>query len=93
MSCRHENFSARVQVNRQCPDDGMEASHFSADFKVNCVDCGLPFRFLCPTTGLIWNLPAKSVDGLELRAPIHPNDGTIPIPPKIKGFRVTEESR
>lgn len=90
MKCEHMNFAAHVQVHRLCARDGMPASDFSADVAVKCADCGLPFRFLCPTTGSFWNLPAKSVSGLELRAPIHPDDGTIPLPPKVRGYALRE---
>lgn len=89
MRCKHENFKANVTVNRQSPEEGMEVSHYSADIKIECADCGQPFRFLCSRGGLMWNEPTVGIVGEELRAPIHPNDGTEPLPPKIKGFSVT----
>lgn len=88
MSCQHENFRAQVDVHRLLPKEGMPAAHYSADVRVNCEQCGLPFRFRCTRVGLSYDDPTVSVDGQELRVSVQPDDGTIPLPPKVKGFAV-----
>jgi len=88
--CNHEDFEAEVVVNRLEVEAGMGAGHYSCDVLVSCRQCGIPFQFLCRKQGVLWDEPAVSVDHLELRAPIHPDDGTIPIPPRIKGFTVSK---
>lgn len=66
-ACGHLNFVARVAVNRL-----VDTGRYSADVRVNCVECGEPFRFLGVEAGLSPYAPMVSVDGLELRAPIEP---------------------
>lgn len=87
--CNHKNFVSEVMVHRVSPEEGMEASHFTADIKIKCADCKIDFRFLCSRGGVMWNEPTVGIAGDELRVPIHPNDGTEPLPPKIKGFSCT----
>lgn len=69
--CAHENFTASVAVNR------MEDTHpmaFVAHVKISCVACGEPFRFLGVKGGHSWKHPTASIDGLELCAPIQPEE-------------------
>ncbi len=68
MTCEHKNFVASVTVNR-LEDKGA----FFADIRVQCDECGEPFRFIGVAAGLSFGQPMASVDGLELRAPIEPN--------------------
>lgn len=63
--CKHENFAARVNVNR-LEDSG----RFSADVTIQCIQCGEPFRFLGLPTGLDLNGAAVSADGTEARLAI-----------------------
>lgn len=65
--CEHENFRADVAVNRLL-DSGM----FAADVKIECTDCGEPFRFVGLPAGVSFERPMVAIDGLELRAPIEP---------------------
>ena len=87
-NCQHLDFIADVVVDRIQPKENMPVSHYDTTIKIKCKDCGQPFRFLCSRGGVAWNEPTVGILGDELRAPIHPNDGTEPLPPKIKGFTV-----
>jgi hypothetical protein len=63
--CAHEQFDALVTVSR-LEDSG----RFMADVRVNCSQCGEPFRFLGLPTGLDLNSASVSVDGEEARLAI-----------------------
>ena len=65
--CEHQNFEADVQVNR-IEDIG----RFSADVRVKCMDCGVPFRFIGLPSGVDVNSPTVSIDATEGRFPIAP---------------------
>lgn len=65
--CNHENFEAQVDVNRF-----VDIGRFAVDVRVNCVDCGIPFRFLGLPGGLRLEGAAVSVDGTEARLAIAP---------------------
>lgn len=65
--CDHKNFIASVEVNRL--DD---ISRFTADVRIQCVDCGTPFRFIGLPAGIDLNGASVSVDGTEARLAIAP---------------------
>jgi hypothetical protein len=75
MSCRHENFNANVSIGRLTNKDG-NADRFQAEIRVNCIDCGEPFKFLGLPTGLDLNSASVSVDGFEARMAIG-TDATV----------------
>lgn len=88
--CAHEDFAASVTVNR-LTDTGC----FTADIRIKCSGCGKPFRSIGLQPGSDYERPTCSIDGLELRAPIEPEDeprlfsgGYFRMPPPP----VTEES-
>lgn len=87
--CEHNNFHSDVSVDRIQPKENMPVSHYAISLKVKCIDCNIDFRFLGDRVGLSSDHPTIGVMGHELRAPMHPNDGTIPLPPKMKGFSVS----
>lgn len=72
MGCPHENFEATVVVGRLTETEGGTVAGFSADIRVMCADCREPFCFRGAPLGLSQYHPTQSVDGLELRAPVHP---------------------
>ena len=65
--CQHEDFEARVTVNR-LEDKGL----FAADVTIRCAECKLPFRFLGLPGGLSMDKPTVSFDMTEARMPIAP---------------------
>jgi len=85
--CKHMNFQAYVSVHR-LEDSG----RFSADVKIECAECHLPFQFLGLPLGLDLNGAAMSVDGQEARLAIAPV-GSVPQPLDkglVSGFRVRQ---
>lgn len=71
--CPHRNFHADVTVNRL-----EDAGQFQCEVRVECQDCGTPFRFLGLPRGLNLHGAACSPDGLEARLAIAPGPGLIP---------------
>jgi hypothetical protein len=72
MRCQHFKFEARVDVGRLSEKDGGPVTGYTADVRIKCAECGLPFRFIGAPFGYSRTEPMLSVDGLEMRAPIEP---------------------
>ncbi|WP_052372820.1 hypothetical protein [Amycolatopsis taiwanensis] len=70
--CQHENFAAVVAVNRLTVIDDGPVEAFAADIRVNCADCGEPFRWIGAPAGVFGDRPGVSIDETELRAPLRP---------------------
>lgn len=73
--CKHEAFLANVEVHRLIDSGG-----FMADIKINCSQCGMPFRFKGLSVGVNTNGASCSVGGDEARiaiAPIDAKDGPL----------------
>jgi len=71
-ACQHADFIANVAVNR-LEDSG----RFSADVRIQCKDCGIPFRFIGLPAGLDLNGAATSADATEARLAIAPKGEVI----------------
>lgn len=71
-NCKHENFFAKIDVQRLFHDGKEDPSAFVAEIKINCVDCGLQFEFLGVPMGYQPGATRVSPDGLELRAALKP---------------------
>lgn len=89
--CKHEDFAAFVTVSRF-----EDAGRFMADVKIHCALCEEPFRFIGVPMGLMWDRPAASAFGLELRAPIEPQGehqlAPSPRPGQLAEFQVPPEA-
>ena len=70
--CQHMNFDAHTRVGRLTDTDGGPVTGYTADIKIKCRDCGLPFRFMGLPAGHHFAEPRLSADGLEMRAPLEP---------------------
>jgi hypothetical protein len=70
--CQHEDFEAAVDVHR-LEDSG----RFQADVRINCKECGLPFRFIGLPAGLDLNGAATSADATEARLSIAPKGEVV----------------
>jgi hypothetical protein len=71
--CPHEDFAATVEVNRlQRSDTDPTVTGYFADIRVECTQCGEPFRWTGVEAGVSPARPMCSVDETELRAPIRP---------------------
>jgi hypothetical protein len=73
MTCKHEDFEARVDINR-LEDTG----RFMADVKIQCAACGVPMVFLGLPRGLDINGASMNTDGTEGRFAIAPKGETVP---------------
>lgn len=67
--CQHHSFAADVTVNR-LEDTG----RFAADVRIQCVECGTPFRFLGLPIGLDLTGATVSSDGTEARLAVAPGE-------------------
>ena len=74
MTCGHENFRAKVDVTRL-----IDTGRFTADVRIHCEDCGVPFEFLGLEPGSHPAAARVSVDGQEARLAIAP-PGLVPNP-------------
>lgn len=97
MTCLHENFTARVDVNRITEDDEVTLAGFYADVRVWCADCDETFVFHGGNLpiGLLPDRPCISVDGAELRVPLRPQSSDPHYGMGLPGFiaRVHEGGR
>jgi hypothetical protein len=87
INCQHEQFEATVNVNRITNEAGTEVKAFMADIQIRCVQCDEPFVVIAPVVGLVWDGPATSPNGEELRAPIRPRSA-FSEDVSLPGFRV-----
>ncbi|WP_135210379.1 hypothetical protein [Vitreimonas flagellata] len=87
MTCEHPEFRAQVGVGRLSQVEGGPITHYTAEIAIKCVACGEPFQFLGLPMGSNAYGAATSVDALELRAAIKPQNGPEP-PPGLPGFSV-----
>lgn len=87
--CPHENFDASVEVNRiTATASDPTVVGYNADIKVNCHDCGEPFRWTGVQAGLSQGRPMCSVDETELRAPLRPSSADPDFGLGLPGFAV-----
>lgn len=70
--CAHMNFQAHARVGRLTDTEGGPVTGYTADIKIECTECGLPFRFRGLAAGSHYAEPRVSIDGTELRAPLEP---------------------
>jgi len=87
--CPHEDFEVWAEVGRLTDGEGGPVDAYSASLKVNCTQCGEPFRWIGLQAGLKPDRPMVSVDETELRAPIRPASSDPDFGLGIPGFAVT----
>jgi hypothetical protein len=88
--CPHENFDVLACVNRLTKtDDDPTVIGFSADIKIECRDCGEPFRWTGVPAGLSPAQPMCSVDEATLSAPIRPASADPDFGLGLPGYAVT----
>ena len=68
VSCAHEDFEARVDVNR-IEDEG-ELVQFTAEVVVWCRQCGEKFGFRGPQAGFSWTEPRCGLDARRITLPL-----------------------
>lgn len=72
--CQHQNFTANVKVNRLEDEKTKAVNQYLADVTIQCTQCRVHFQFLGLKPGLNLQGAAVSIDGLEARLAICPND-------------------
>jgi hypothetical protein len=86
--CPHPDFAANVTVNR-LEDSG----RFCADVRIECVACGVPFRFIGLPLGLDLNGAAVSADGCEARLAVAPKGDVLAMLDEgVTGFTVRRKA-
>lgn len=75
--CQHMNFGANVSVGRITKSEGAPVDYFTADVRIKCADCGLPFQFLGLEAGMDTQGARVSVDGLEARLAVCPQGAEL----------------
>jgi hypothetical protein len=79
MNCQHKDFRAHVVVNRI-----EDVGRFTADVRINCAECGLPFEFVgVGECGFSYEHPTVDPSAQELRVPVRPKG--CEILPGMKG--------
>ena len=72
VECAHMHFETHARIGRLSDVEGGPITGYTSDIKIQCADCGLPFRFRGFAAGSHYAEPRVSADGLELRAPLEP---------------------
>ncbi len=70
--CLHLNFLTEAGIHRLMDREDGPVTGYTADIRIKCTDCGLPFRFLGFAAGSHFAEPRVSADALTLRAPLEP---------------------
>lgn len=87
-ACEHPDFAAHVEVNRLTSTEGGPVTGYTADIKVNCIECGEPFRWTGLQAGASPRRPMCSVDETELRAPLRPASSDPDFGIGLPGFAI-----
>ena len=92
--CEHLNFVAEVDVNRLSTKEDGRIDQYSADVRIKCAECDLPFRFIGLPAGLDLNGAATSVNAEEARLAIAPKGQVISVMENgVSGFSIRNETR
>lgn len=76
--CEHKNFFAKVDVTRLTESDESDVvTGYTADIRIKCDECGLPFQFIGLPGGYSPAQPMCSFDAQEMRAPIKPSTDPV----------------
>jgi len=92
MACEHEQFHTDVNIDRIKKEENGKVEGFMAEIRIHCTQCNEPFVFIAPVIGMVWDGPAVSPGGQELRAPIRPRSSfgeNVALP----GFKITRRER
>lgn len=87
-ACPHENFKAGVFVKRLTDHGDGPVVGYTADVRVQCADCGEPFRWIGCPAGVDPRRPAVSIDETELRAPLRPASADPDFGLGLPGFAI-----
>lgn len=88
-ACKHEDFTAHVDVHPIQQEATGPVVMFMIDLKVECAKCGQELEFVGMPLGCSFYHPTVSINGQECRLPLV-IPGTEP-PPGMAGFSVTQQ--
>ena len=71
--CKHVNLHGHLHITHL-----EDIGRYTADVRVHCKDCGLPFRFIGLPAGLDLDGATVSVDGTEVRFAMAPKGEVVP---------------
>jgi hypothetical protein len=77
MSCLHEQFECHCDVTRLTAGEGGPINGYTADIRIKCIECGMPFEFVGVPGGYSHRQPMCSFDATKLRAPIRPSSDPV----------------
>lgn len=86
--CEHLDFEVWAEVSRLTDVEGGPVTGYTADLKVNCSMCKLPFEWVGLPIGTSPGQPMGSLDGIEMRAPIRPRGAPDAFGMHRTGFHV-----
>jgi hypothetical protein len=75
--CQHEQFEVMAKVVRLTDGDNGPVTGYTADIRIKCVQCEMPFEFIGVPGGYSPSQPMVNFDGTELRAPIRPSSDPV----------------
>lgn len=88
--CEHLEFVSFISIGRLTDGETGPVNAYTAEIKIQCKDCSMPFMFIGPPMGLLWDQPTVSPDAQELRCPIRPsNEFAEPSGKRLPSFRIT----
>lgn len=70
--CEHHDFQTNVGIGRLSDGEGGPIVAFTAEIRIECVQCGRKFQFLGLPAGVDMKGATVSIDGLEARMAICP---------------------
>lgn len=85
--CQHEQFRATVKVGRLTKVEGGPVTGYTADVRIKCANCGLPFQFLGLEPGIDSQGARVDLEGTEARLAICPQ-GSKPNPFQRMRFNI-----
>ncbi len=71
-NCEHMNFKTTCKVIRLTDVEGGPVTGYTAEIRIFCADCRMPFQFLGTDIGYSDQIPKTNFAGSELRIPIKP---------------------
>lgn len=75
--CQHEQFECMAKVGRLTDGDNGPVAGYTADIRIRCIQCGIPFEFIGVPGGYSPAQPMVNFDATELRAPIKPSSDPV----------------
>lgn len=86
--CDHEHIVADINFARLRTVEDGPVTHYGADIKIECGQCGQPFQFVGVPLGVNCYRPTTDIEGTTLSAPIVPAGESVP--EGLPGFHIAK---